>query len=238
MYAAKITLIALVAAAVSADPPSPPKPRSLSPTAEADSTTFAEKIRDLERRVARLERVHGGDLVAPGMRAVEGAWRIEGAEIVSPDNPLALLQLPQHPTAEYSVSLRVRRLSGNNTFAIGVPFHGKQVLVAIDAHAGTVGGLEYLDGRFVHENEATYRGRLFVSEAPATIAVTVGKNRITCAFNDTIVVDWSGDAKRLSLPDSFAVPDRAALFLATLGSSYAVSEIRLSPMDRATTSLE
>jgi hypothetical protein len=178
----------------------------------------------------RLERVHSQDLLVPGMRAVAGVWRIEGGEIVSPDDPVALLQLPQHPPEEYILTLRVRRISGNNTFAIGIPIGGRQVLVALDAHASTVSGLEHLDGRFVHENEATLHGGLFVPEKAAMVSITVRRDRITCAFDDTTVIDWRGDPQRLSLAETFAVPDCNALFLATLGSSYAVSDVRISPV--------
>lgn len=222
MNTLKITLLAL--AAVSVAGYMAPRP----PTARADSVTLEEKVRLLEQRVARLERLRGEDLVTPGMKAVKGVWSIDGPELISPDDAVALMQLPHHPPEEYILSLRVRRITGNNTFAVGVPLGGRQVLVALDAHAGTISGLEYLDGRFVHENEATFRGSLFISDKDATIAITVRKDRITCAFDDMIVVDWRGDPQRLSLPETFSVPDTKAVFLATLGSRYAISEIRLA----------
>jgi hypothetical protein len=222
----KIPLIVLLAAASAA---TCPPPGHLA--AATDSDVLAERVRQLEERLARLERLHGEDVIVPGMRAVAGVWRIDGKEIVSPDDPVALLQLPKHAPEEYILSLRVRRISGNNTFAIGVRIGGRQVLVALDAHLSSISGLEYLDGKFVHENEAAFRGSLFVPDKIAAISVTVRNNRITCAFDDVTVIDWRGDVQRLSLPDTFAVPDRKALFLATLGSKYAVSEIRLSPLD-------
>jgi hypothetical protein len=226
MNALKIPLMALLAAAsMVACPP----PGNLA--VATDSDVLAERVRQLAECVARLERLHGEDLIVPEMRAVAGVWRIEGTEIVSPDDSVALLQLPKHPPEEYILSLRVQRISGNNTFAIGIPIGGRQVLVALDAHLSTISGLENLDGKFVHENEATFRGELFVPDKTADISVTVRNNRITCAFDDVTVIDWRGDVKRLSLPEAFAVPDRKALFLATLGSSYAVSEVRWSPLN-------
>lgn len=221
----RFALIALLAAGPSAAGPLDP------PLGEAaDPIALVARIRQLEQRVARLERLGSHDLVEPGMLAVRGVWRIDSGQIVSPDDPVALLQLPRDPPEEYILSMRVRRISGNNTFAIGIPVGGRQVLVALDAHACTVSGLEHLDGRFVHENDATKRGSLFVPDTEATVTVTVRKDRITCAFDDVKVVDWSGDAQRLSLSETFAVPDRKALFLATLASSYAVSEMILLPL--------
>ena len=221
-----LAVLFVVATAAAFPPPAPLLPMNVT-----DSGALADKIRELEQRLARLECLQGVDLVVPGMQAAAGVWQLEGREIVSPDDPVALLQLPRHPPEEYIVTLRVRRISGKNTFAVGIPIGGRQVLVALDAHAGTVSGLEHLDGRFVHENEAAYRGALFVPDKVATVAITVRKDRITCAFDDTTVIDWRGDAQRLSLAETFVVPDCHALFLATLGSSYAVSEIRISPVE-------
>ncbi|HEY2253104.1 MAG TPA: hypothetical protein VGH74_18655 [Planctomycetaceae bacterium] len=228
MNAFKISLmIALAAASMAVCSPADAPPP---PAVASDIAALAQRIRQLEKRLERLERPHGEDLIVPGMRAVGGVWRIEDTEIISPDDPVALLQFPQHPPDEYVLSLRVRRISGYNTFAIGVPVGGRQVLVALDAHLSTVSGLEYLDGKFVHENEATFRGNVFVSDKSADIAVTVRKDRITCAVDDVTVIDWRGDAGRLSLPETFAVPDGKAIFLATLGSTYAVSDMRLWPL--------
>ncbi|MBI3864043.1 MAG: hypothetical protein HY290_19335, partial [Planctomycetia bacterium] len=208
-------------------------PAAKPPAESTDPGALAARIRQLEVRVARLERRCTEDLAAPGMLAVRGVWRIDGGHIVSPDDPVALLQLPRNPPEEYILSMRVRRISGINTFAIGIPVGARQVLVALDAHASTVSGLERLDGRFVHENEATKRGSLFVPEMESTVTVTVRKDRITCAFDDVTVVDYRGDPERLSLPETFAVPDSRALFLATLGSRYAVSDMALSPVTRS-----
>ncbi len=152
-----------------------------------------------------------------------------GEWLVSPGNPTAVYPLPDHPPEEYTVSLRARRLTGKNTFAIGIPVGEKQVLVAMDAHQGTVSGLEFLDGKHVNNNEATRRGRLLLPDREVTIKCTVRKDGITCTCDGVTILDWKGDLKKLSLPPSFSVPDKKVLFLATLGSRVAVRNIAVGP---------
>ena len=82
-----LAVLLVVATAAAFPPPAPPLPANA-----ADSGALADKIRELERRVARLECLHGEDPVVPGMQAVAGIWQLEGREIVSPDDPVALLQ--------------------------------------------------------------------------------------------------------------------------------------------------
>jgi hypothetical protein len=137
MNTVSLALIVLLAAG-----PAAANTPALPPAESTDPIALAAKIRQLEQRVARLEGLRADDLVAPGMLAVRGVWRIDGGHIVSPDDPVALLQLPHNPPEEYILSMRVRRISGNDTFAIGIPVGARQVLVALDAHASTVSGLE------------------------------------------------------------------------------------------------
>jgi hypothetical protein len=217
-------LVVLFSAPLFADSP---RPEAVVPP---DAAQLAESVRQLEQRLARLERRLGEDVSAPGMRAVKGVWQVDGDRFISPNDPVAILQLPYNAPEEYVLSMRVRRIAGNNTFAIGVPMGRKQVLLALDAHASTISGLEFLDGHYVHENEATYRGALFVGDKETTIVCTIRRNRITCAFDDVKVVDWQGDPQRLSLPETFAVPDRKSLFLTTLMSRYEIRQIKLSPL--------
>jgi len=158
-----------------------------------------------------------------------GTWTNNDGVLTSPEDPVALFPLADRPPEEYTVSLKARRLSGTNTFAIGIPVGEQQVLLALDAHAGTVSGLEYLDGKHVHENEATYKGRLLLPDREVTIKCTVRKDGIRCTCDEVTFVDWKGDLRKLSLPPEFAVPDKKALFLVTLESRVAVREISVSP---------
>ena len=102
------------------------------------------------------------DDFADASETVVETWTTVDDWLVSPADPIALLSLTDDVPAEYTVSLKVRRLTGKNTFALGIPVGKQQVLVALDAHAGTVSGLEFLDGKHVHDNAATYRGRLLL----------------------------------------------------------------------------
>ena len=187
-------------------------------------------VRQLERRIERLERAFAVDAFGRGMRAVRGSWTIEGDRLVSPSEGDGILQLPVEPTDEYVLTVRVERVSGTNTFAIGAVAGDRQVLVALDAHESTVSGLEHLDGSYVHENEAARRGPVFVAGQESEVVCVVRKDRITCVVDDMAIVDWQGDFGRLSVPEAYAVPNVRALSIVTLNTSYAVRDIRFAPL--------
>jgi hypothetical protein len=104
-----------------------------------------DHVPQFEQRIARLERQQVEAGLSPAFQAIKGTWQIRGNEILSPADPVAQLQFAGNPPREYVLLMRVRRLAGHNTFAIQLPIAGRPVLVALDAHAGTVSGLEFLN---------------------------------------------------------------------------------------------
>lgn len=194
------------------------------------TTPVDDRVSQYEQRIARLERRPTETGPVPAFQATRGIWQIRGNEILSPLDPVAQLQLAGNPPKEYVLSMRVRRLAGHNTFAVQLPMAGRPVLVALDAHAGTVSGLEFLDGKYVHENAATFRGTLFAHDTDTSISLTIRKDRIVCTVDDVKVIDWQGDVQRLSVPENLAGADRGALHLLTLESQYAVSRITVVPI--------
>ena len=171
----------------------------------------------------------------PSRQEVKGKWTVADEWVLSPADPVALLQLAERPPEEYVVSLRARRLTGKNTFAIGLPVAGSQVLLALETNSATASGLELVDGKRAGENESSYRGRLLLPDRETVITCTVHKDAVTCMCGDVKVVDWKGDLRKLSLPSDFAVPDKKAVFLATMGSSVAVRDIKVSAAGSAVT---
>ena len=169
--------------------------------------------------------------IAQGATQVRGSWTVTEKSVESPDEPVALLQFVDRPPADYAISLTLQRLSGDNTFAIGLPIGGQQVLMALDAHAGKFSGLEFLDGKTVNDNEATYRGQVLPLNRAVKVVCTVRTGAIACTVDDAKVIDWKGDTGRLSLPSGFEVPDRQALFFTTLGSRFAIRDIHLTSAD-------
>src|SRR5262249_54171847 len=137
----------------------------------------------------------------PTVEEVMGEWTKADEWLVSPGDPVALLQLAERPSEEYTVSINVRRLTGKDTFAIGLPVAGQQVLAAFDAQGGNISGLEFLDGKNVNDNGATYRGRLLLPDREVTIHCTVRKDGITCTCGGTKAIDWNGDLRKLSPTD-------------------------------------
>ena len=160
-------------------------------------------------------------------KQVRGVWTITKDTVVSPADPLSLLQLGLRPPEEYVVSMKVRRQSGDNTFALGLPVDGRRVLVVIDAHAGQFSGLEYVDGMPINRQAAARRGKKLELDRDVKLMCIVAKGKLACVVDGVKIADWRGDGLRFSIPRDYAVPDRQALFLATVASQFRISDIRL-----------
>ena len=140
------------------------------------------------------------------------------------------------PPEEYTVSLRARRLTGKDTSRDRTfPYRSVKWPLSLESNGATASGLELVDGKRGGENESTYRGRLLLPDHETMVTCAVRKDGITCTCNEVKVVEWKGDRRKLSLPPDFAVPDTKAVFLATVESSVAVRDFKVSATVSAAT---
>jgi hypothetical protein len=167
------------------------------------------------------------------MRPVQGKWTMSDDQLKSPGDALALLQLVRAPADEYVVTCHARRVGGMGPLIFGLVADGRQVLLALDAHGGMFSGLEYLDGKYLHANETTYRGSVFAPNRESSVVCTVRKDSVECTVDGKSIIAWQGDETRLSLPDAYKVPDKQALFLATLKTRFAVRELAITALSEA-----
>jgi hypothetical protein len=162
-----------------------------------------------------------------------GHWAGRDNWVVAPPQMNARHVLPDHPPDEFTITLSVRRLTGNSSLTIGLPLPGKQkhALVTLDAQPGGFGGLETIGRKRVADNETMRRGRLFWTNIDRTIRCTVRKEGITCLCDGEKIIDWRGDLDQLSVPPGFDVPDKRALFFSTSGSRLAVRVVEVTAPD-------
>ncbi|HTI51588.1 MAG TPA: hypothetical protein VL475_11575 [Planctomycetaceae bacterium] len=177
--------------------------------------------------------IAGKPIPFKAMRQVQGKWSMSDDQLKSPGDSLALLQLTRPQADEYVVTCHARRVGGMGPLIFGLIVDGRQVLLALDAHGGMFSGLEYLDGKYLHANETTYRGSVFAPNRESSVVCTVRKDSVECTVDGKSIIAWQGDQTRLSLPDSYKVPDKQALFLATLKTRFAVRELAITALAEA-----
>lgn len=162
--------------------------------------------------------------------SVAGDWRLELPTLLSPKLPAARLQLPITPPTEYALMLSAQRIEGQGTLGLGIIVDGVQTLVALEGWNGEASGLHLLDGKEAVDNETTYRGKVLVPNVGTPIVCVVRKDRVRVICNNRSIIDWSGDARRLSNDPGFAVPDSRQLFLMTWDSSFKIWDISVTPL--------
>jgi hypothetical protein len=139
------------------------------------------------------------------------------------------LQIPFLPPAEYHLELVAERQSGGQLM-LGIVAGGRQVLVCLDGGAsGDATGLELVGEKSADNNETTVRTKVFSRAEPTLVEVVVGKSGIKVASAGRVLIDYSGDYRRLSVPSKWSVPHAGALFFGTWYGSFKISELRLTP---------
>ena len=90
-------------------------------------------------------------------------------------------------------------------------------------------GIE-LDDRQSDNNESTRAGPLLEPGRPRTLVYTVRAKSVTVEIDGATVIDWTGDPKRLSMPDIFKLPEPGRLAIASHLSVFRLSKIDLEPL--------
>ena len=199
--------------------------------------------RAFQRRLDRLERLL--DRLAPQFEkrstpdllladvdikrdAVAGEWS-RTKELKSPASGLGVLKLPTDVPEMYDLKLTVKRVSGDNTFAVRLVAQGRSFLACVDAHDGQAWcGLEMVDGRWVHQNESTSTGGILKTGKTRTLVFSVRDRGVTVTADGKQLIRWRGDFRRLSTHT--AVPGDDDLLSILTYSSFAISRIELTPI--------
>jgi hypothetical protein len=186
----------------------------------------------LDRLAPRFEKRYTPDPLLADVRihrdTVAGKWT-KTRELKSPASGMGVLKLPTDVPEMYDLTLTVKRLGGDNTFAVRLVAQGRSFLACVDAHDGQAWcGLEMLDGRWVHQNEATSAGGVLKTGRPCTLVFSVRDRGVTVTADGKQVIRWRGDFSRLST--SAAVPGDHDLLSILTYSSFAISRIELTPI--------
>jgi eukaryotic-like serine/threonine-protein kinase len=166
-----------------------------------------------------------------------GDWQMRRGALLSPPTSGARLQVPYAPPPEYRIDMEVELIDkdGDYGFALGLVIGGRQTEITIDKKVerhGKCTGLDGFDGVPVHAGPSVHRGQLLFPSRSTRLSVTVRRNSINLTCDGSIVVDWSGDPKRLIRIRQWHIPDPKALFLAS-SSSILFHEMTLTPLTAA-----
>lgn len=159
------------------------------------------------------------------LRSAGGHWKLMGEAIRSDGTRKARLDIPLSPPDEYLLELIVERQSGKDALRIGFVAGGRQASVMIDGWGGTVTALREIDGKPGNKNETSHPTTMLLTPKPVSIRVAVLKSGISVACDGRLLVDWSGDVRRLP-----AAP--GGLYLRSWSDIFRITKVQLTPITR------
>jgi beta-mannanase len=152
--------------------------------------------------------------IDPKRDAVEGDWKITDKGLTfDGDREWSRIQVPYRPPEEYDLTVVAERVRGTEILIIGLVVGSHQATVVLDGWGGGVSGLERIDGKVSQDNETTRRGWRFTNGRPTTIVCKVRRGGVSVTCEGKPIIDWAGDASRLSIVGGWKVPDDGQLFL-------------------------
>jgi len=211
-----------------------PEPAVLPPdlvTAESGQSSLLTESRDLTGQEIDLLQ-----LVDPATAWSQGGWTKEDGRLLSPNAHGARLELPFLPEGDYRVVAIVEPLDEPN----GLIFGQRSVdyrfasLFSFSTAGKFLSAIENIDGQNVG-NETTFTGALFRQNQLSQVTMTVRKKEVTMSVDGHMIVNWQGDASRLSLSDYWKTPNEKTLFIGAYDCRYRFHRITVESLKSADT---
>lgn len=164
-------------------------------------------------------------LVDPARDRLEGEWRFEGRQLVSPESPLACLTLPVASPPSYKLEIEAERKSGGR-LVIGLVWKDRQVPVILDSATVVTAAPD-------RNSQAAVRAKV-----AAAWGFTQGRPGVwTCLVGPPGILVASGNEVRLAIPpdetpqlrSEWLPPGSPRLFIGAHNSVYQFRSISLTP---------
>jgi len=187
-------------------------------------------------RELTLTPVRGGrlDLLAitdPARDAVAGRWARSGPALVNlTSDAFPRVLFPVKAPAEYDLTMDVERKVGFRSLIVGLVSGESHFVAHIDGWTGTVSGLDLLDNRGADQNETTTRD---VSHLPldkkVRVVASVRRDGVKVSVDGRVIIDWKGDARRLSMNQRNRPMPRPGLSIGAWDSRFLIHAATLTP---------
>jgi hypothetical protein len=168
-------------------------------------------------------------LVDVSKNALNGAWRKENGNLISPEGQFTRIQIPYHPPEEYLLEVEATRMRGTSELCVGLVYQGAQCHVGFDRHHGTSTDL-MVDMDSAVEGVAHYKGKVLEARQRHQIACTVRRNKLSASVNGKELLSYQGNRSWKGMNDFWTVPDPQALMVGAWGAEFQIHSIKLTPL--------
>ena len=159
---------------------------------------------------------------------LDGTWRFDGAELLSPSKTIiALVQIPYSPPEEYELQIMLTPLDrSRGHFNFGLIAGGHPFTIALNVKETNV-LIEMVDGKSLYFPQG---GAVLLSGKKNVVTTAVRDNTVTVTVNGRIAVKWRGDYRRLSAHEAWRSRDGRALWIGSGRRSHRIHSITLTPI--------
>lgn len=167
-------------------------------------------------------------LIDPRIDRVQGVWFFEkDGKLRTPREFEARLEVAVAPPRSYSLDMTIERIEGEQCFGLGVTVGESQTMLEIDGYKMTVSGIHNLDGLPAKDNESRKHGTFLPLHKRVHLECSIQPDQIALDIDGEHIIDWHGDATRLSVSPEWPVPHGEWLFLGAFDTEFEISSFTL-----------
>ncbi|HVJ66328.1 MAG TPA: hypothetical protein VM510_00010 [Caulifigura sp.] len=199
------------------------------PTKEADE---AKQVRVRRFRTPDPDLQKDGSvnlltMIDPRLDAVHGLWHRTEGPLESFKESMAVLQIPYDLPESYTLTTHVKRVSGTDSFGLGLKVGDSQALLVMDAYDG-VSGFHRLSGKRANQNASTKKGRVLAADQVVELVCQATPTSVQLKADGKVVTDWKGKASDLSVDEKYRTPARPWLFVTAHDSVFEITRMKLT----------
>lgn len=164
-----------------------------------------------------------------------GSAKLDGSKLVVEGAAFqnGLVEFPYVPPGDYTLTIVARHAGGEfRPLGLGLSNGDHQwvVMIGINNPAlGAVPGVQNVDGKALAlDDDAKGAASVAVGQTISCV-VTVRPSGFAVSVNGNDVIDWVGDPKRLSVPESMSVIRKNTLFICVPSSRYEIERAIVVP---------
>ncbi len=164
-------------------------------------------------------------LVDPSKDGLSGAWKRERDRLACGSAPLARIQVPYRPPAEYDLRLAFARLEGEGEVNVVLSRGGRPFLWSMGASDNRFFGFAEIGGKGAHENDTSVRRTSCLENGrPYELVLHVRKDAVRAYLDGILVTEARGG---LDLQGEWRPPDPDLLGLGARRSAAEFSRIEI-----------
>jgi hypothetical protein len=209
-----VFIISVVGCSRSGTDTSPSDPSDSSAGSKADSTETIDVLPGIDSRRDQ----------------VQGEFLVVDDSLFVPDAQPSQLELPLDVPGAYRLEFEAERIAGNGSLNVGLLVNHRPVMLVLEGwQASRLSGLSLVDGKPAPKNATAYREPIFAKGERTRVVCTVDVDRVEVACDGRTIVDWQGDASRLSVNRQFwKVRDPQRLRIGSWGALVRITNLTVT----------